>query len=649
MRIKFRPAVLLIALGIGLMIMRSIFPERGMTYVGPVAIIDSFFALGLLLFVIISANGVGLRIFRFMELENGFSPLELIIFCTSLGLGAIALGIFFLGLFSLLQDVFVVLWLSFCASSWAGLSMDITLPQLPKEPAKMGVLMASTIILLLALPQALAPPWDYDGLMYHLEGPRRFLDAGRILYISDIWQANGPFLTEMLYMAGMSFGSDTFAKLLHLTYGLFFILATFTFTDRHFGRNQAWPAVAILLGIAILPIWATWAYADFAWALYEFLALYFITIWNGQKEYRRLLILAGIFSGIALGTKYLALAGTNLLALWVTWSSRNLPVKSIGKNIVSFYGMALLIGSPWYFKNLILTGNPIFPFFFPSRDWNAARISYLAEYLQSFGYGRNALDYFLMPYNLYVNHWRFGTYSLEIPSLLFPLALIYLFIRNNKILNGIGVFALGYIFIWAFGSQQTRFLLPVFPILAVLTMAVIDSIPKKISRRVIVGGLVGGTILVTIIYQFTYIAEKTPLKVILGLETKNDFLSRNVYNFGATDFIAKNLPPSSKVLMLWDGSSYYCGDICIPDTDQAVWLRITGENPDATIISSNLRQNGITHLLFSEGNYRWFETFHDPQNKIKKSTTFLTNEFIPLCTRELYKDAISSVYEITCQ
>jgi hypothetical protein len=648
MRIRFRPAILLSALGIGLITVRSIFPERGINDVGLAAIIDSFFTAGLFLFVIISANGVGLRIFRLMELENGFTSLELVVFRTALGLGVMALGSFLLGFLGLLEGIIMAIWLSLCASSWAGLSMDITLPKLPKNPSKIGILLAATIILVLSLPHALAPPWDYDGLMYHLEGPRRFLAAGRILFVPEIWQANGPFLTEMLFMTGMSLGSDAFAKLLHLSYGLLFILATFTFAERHIGRNQAWLAAAILLGIPILPIWATWAYADFAWALYEFLALYIITNWDSQKEHGRLLFLAGFFSGMALGTKYLALAGTNLLALWIIWSSRNLPVRSIGKNLVSYYGTALLIGSPWYVKNLILTGNPIFPFLFPSRDWNAARISYLVDYLQSFGYGRNALDYFLLPYNLYINHWRFGTYSLEMPSLLFPLALIYLFIRKNKILNGIGIFALFYIAIWTLGSQQTRFLLPVFPVLAVLAMVVIDSFPGEKFRRLMVGGLVGGLILVTIIYQVTYIAEKTPLKVVLGLETKSNFLSRNVYNFRATAFIAKNLPASSKVLMLWDGGAYYCGDICIPDTDQTTWLRITETYPDATIISSTLRNNGITHILFSEGNSRWFESFHDPQKKIKKSTMFLMTEFIPLCTRELYKDEVSSIYEITC-
>ncbi len=71
--------------------------------------------------------------------------------------------------------------------------------------------------------------------MYHLQGPRIFLNSGKILPLADIWGANGPFTIEMLYMFGLRFGSDTFAKLLHMSYAILLVMSTFTFGRRFLG------------------------------------------------------------------------------------------------------------------------------------------------------------------------------------------------------------------------------------------------------------------------------------------------------------------------------------------------------------------------------------------------------------------------------
>jgi hypothetical protein len=70
------------------------------------------------------------------------------------------------------------------------------------------LLLVISLILILAMAQALTPPWNYDGLMYYLQAPRLFLKAERIVLLSDIWQANGPFTIQMLYMLGLAGGSD---------------------------------------------------------------------------------------------------------------------------------------------------------------------------------------------------------------------------------------------------------------------------------------------------------------------------------------------------------------------------------------------------------------------------------------------------------
>lgn len=645
--VKIRPFLFLIILGGTLALLRNIFPERGLDKIGFRAIIDAIFALGLLCLVWVTAIGVGRRILRRSGIIVNLTKIEKFIFISALGLGVVALGIMFLGLMGILRMQFIILWLFSCALTWGGDEIRLDFPHLPASRAEQGVLLIAGITLILTIAHALTPPWDYDSLMYHLEGPRRFLESGRIIFIPDIWQANGPFLIEMLFGIGLAFQNDTFPKLVHLAFGILLGLSTFSFAHRYLSQKHAWIALAILLGTGILPIWASWAYVDLAWALYEFLALYSITIWLSNIENRQFLLIAGLFSGMAMGTKYLAIAGTVLITIWVIWESRNFPVKRIISSSLRFLAIATLISAPWWIKNALLTGNPIYPFIFTSSTWDSNRITLLMSYLQSFGTGRTLWDYLLLPVNIYLFNNNFSTFPFEVPSLLFPISIIYITQRNNRILNKIGLYASAMFCIWAAGTQQTRFLLPIFPILSILSSSVLLSIPSMRHRRAIAIGLVGGACITAIILQGLYFYNVKPLSVIIGQETKNDFLRRNVFIYNAQEFINTKLSSSSKILMPWNGQSYYCRN-CVPDADQITWIIIAGSNPKVESIIEKLNHLGISHILFSEVDVAWFQKYHDPNKAMDTSLEFFFNKFVKGCGKRIYSDRSTILYEITC-
>ncbi len=282
-KIHVLPAILL--LGGILATGRFFFPERNFNTIGArAALPDAAFALGLWLLVCVIAIGVGRFLVQTFFTTYEFSKLERLIIFTGLGLGVIGSGIAILGFAGLLQPPFIIFWLLLCALTWGTDKVSLGRPQFPEELPARAVLFAGGLILAMTVLQALTPPWDYDGLMYHLEGPRRFLEAGRIYYEPDIWQANGPFLVEMIFSIGLALRTDTFPKLIHLSFAVLLILSSYTFANRFLGRKHAWTTTAILLGIAILPYWASWAYADFAWAFYDFAALYLVALWTHYKK-----------------------------------------------------------------------------------------------------------------------------------------------------------------------------------------------------------------------------------------------------------------------------------------------------------------------------------------------------------------------------
>lgn len=656
-------SILIIGFVITLWILRCIFPERPDHYTGLRAIFDAFFSFALLTIILLLAYSLGTKIQQWLVRNSDFVTSERNIFRVVIGLGVIAYGILLMGLLGVLSSLSILLWLILAAfwswREWTQLPINLKAKlrrlraawnQLEFGPKALVIITLG--IFILSLLQAMTPPWDYDGLMYHLQAPKLFLNAGKLLLLPDIWQANGPLTTEMLYMIGLVFGSTTFAKLLHLTYAVMLVIGTFSLTSRLINRTAGWLAVAILIGIPIFPIWGTLAIADMAWALHELLSLYAIIIWMERKQ-SRWLVLAGLMMGLGIGSKYLGLGMFGVLVIWILWESRHSRYRQMLQNVLIFIMTALIIGSLWYVKNLIWSGNPVYPFFFGGREWPSERISLLMEYLRSFGVGHTLQDYILIPWNLYTQHDKFGTFmqSIEFPSFLFPLALIFPFIRKKGRLGAVTLITGARFILWAIGSQQTRFLLPLFPALSLLSSAVMLRIGSALNRplmtRTIYHGILGGMVVTTLIYQVIFLNSTSPIAVITGFESKDAFLRRAVYDYPSVQFAQRELPSYAHIMMLWDGQGYYCDSRCWPDAEQSRWTGLVQQEQDVMVIANQINLYGVTHILLDLVGMNFFLN-QDPYGKHTIAAEFYLNQFRQACTEELYRDEYMILDEITC-
>jgi hypothetical protein len=419
------------------------------------------------------------------------------------------------------------------------------------------VVVAGLALLSLAVAQALAPPWDYDGLMYHLQGPRLFLASGRIGLLPENWQANGPFAAEMLFSLGLAFGSDTFAKLVHVSFAVLLMLAAYALGRRALGGRGGWLVVALLLGIPLFSFWASLAYVDMAWALFNTLTILCLVRWDDEGRPSDLL-LAGLFAGLSAGTKYLGLGAPLVGGVWLLARLRGRPWRSVIRSALLFGAPAVAVALPWYLKNWLASGNPVFPFAFGGPGWDELRLGFLMDYLRSFGAGRTLLDLVLLPWNLFVHPARFGTFMrvLEIPNVLLVLALLYPFARRTPAADAVAAMGAGGFLLWVAGSQQTRFLLPIFPALAVAAAAVLLRVAEWSARRSWLRA--AGVVLLAVpvgisVFWSAYLVNYAdPLPVALGLESKASFLRRRVPNYRALEFIHSNVA-EAVVLMLRTG------------------------------------------------------------------------------------------------
>ncbi|MDH5507987.1 MAG: hypothetical protein OEZ02_12270, partial [Anaerolineae bacterium] len=445
-----------------------------------------------------------------------------------------------------------------------------------------------------------------------------------------------------------------FAKLVHLSFAVLLVAAVFCMGQRTLGKAGGWLPAAVILGIPIFPIWGSLAYADMGLAVYIFLAVYALTVWQKTLS-SGWLVLAGMMTGWALGSKYLAVGMLAAIGLGLLWASRRESGAVILRRSLVFGFPAALIAAPWFLKNAVLGGNPVYPMFFGGAAWPADRLELLNYYLMdSFGSGRGFWDYVTLPWNLYANNIYFATFvsSIEYPSFLFPLALFFPFLRDRKGLGLVGGITLMGFGIWAMGSQQTRFLLSLFAPLSVLTGGVLLGLAGQLRsglwRRALGSGVLGGFMLVTVIYQGLFFAQINPLPVVAGGESKEDFLTRTVYDYAALRFIQEELPPDARVMMLWDGQGYYCDHRCLPDAEQSQWVGLARRAEFEVGGAAKLLGAGeVSHLLLSLEGLSFFLQ-HDPSGLHQAAWAFLGDDFLDVCTREIYNDGKMILYALTC-
>jgi len=643
--------------------LRWLSTPRGLDDVGVVALRDTALSLLLWLLVGVLAAGAGRRLLAVLRLHPSPASYNWLL-AESLGLGAMACWLLVLGLVGWLTPgaIAVSLWLLSAlvahpaaeALGWLwGLPRQLLARWRTSALLPRLALLFLLAIFGLALLQTLTPPWDYDGLMYHLVGPRLFLEAHRIYPVPNIWAVNGPFYAELLYLIGMGFGDDVFPKLVHYLFGLLVVSATWIVGKRWIGGSVGWLAACVLVGIPTLPVWASFAYIDLAWTVYEFLALACVLEW-WDREDTSWLILAGLFVGLAMGTKYIAVAGLAVLGLAVLWRVRREGWRAISGAGLAIGVPAVLVALPWYLKNLVWFGNPVYPLYFGGPEWSARRLALYMGYLNSFGTGKGLLSALALPWNVFAQHQRFGAVMnlIDMPSLFFLLVFAYPFLSKNRVVTLILLVSLARVGIWFAGSQQLRFLLPIAPGLSITSAYVIVQVGQLQRKRhlplsALLPSLAVGLLGVTLFYQVVMLREVRPLLSPLGFESRSAFLTRMVKDFAVGRMALQELPEGSRVLLIGDGRSYYCLPACMPDPDHFRWSAEVSDLRSPASLTTWLASLGATHVLFSIEDLD-FLLQHDQDGVMRRALLLLTDYRNSGCLQEVLRDEWVVLFEVVC-
>jgi hypothetical protein len=110
-----------------------------------------------------------------------------------------------------------------------------------------------------------------------------------------------------------------------------------------------------------------------------------------------------------------------------------------------------------------------------------------------------------------------------------------------------GIAGVMYLF-WLFSSEQLRYLLPIAPLLAIAIAASAEKIGKsvsKVARCALVAASVCG-----LLTTLAWFCQKAPLRVVLGGETRDQYLTRNLDYYPYYQTINSETPADAKVWLI---------------------------------------------------------------------------------------------------
>ncbi|MFW5864106.1 MAG: ArnT family glycosyltransferase, partial [bacterium] len=526
------------------------------------------------------------------------------------------------------------------------------------------LLLVLALFSFLVLLYALTPSIQSDGLRYHLAAPQQWLRRGRLVYLPHQAFSNFPALVEMLFMFGLGLAGDLLAKGFHflflpLSAGAIGLICRDLQGEWDFAPSQSpWRVAMPLLAATIfisLPLvgpLAGWAFIDLA-VLYFTLAMIHFLLRYYSRQNRKSWILAAIFGGLLCASKYTGVVFVffgGVMILLADFVPRQKNVRPISAKIpksltrfVLFGFIAAALAYPWWIKNVVYTGNPVYPMawsvfeggewdedlaeayhaktrekgirevlagapdaitkirLITSLPWLTAHRSELFE-----GFDIGPFFYMFAPWVLVWLVYVLFQFRLRPQSAMLALWLIFF-----------GLF-------WFFTYQSNRFFLPGWAIMIVIAcLAARLMMQRLIVARILISvalALVLGFNLIDTARWFLFDAGRFSVReengrfigvsgvhwpaFTTGHLTRREFLTLQLNYYPLAEYCSTRLPEDAKVLLVgehrlmhWEcnvvGSDWFDRPLIVGYIDAA--LARNADNPVDAVVDA-LRADGFTHV-----------------------------------------------------
>jgi hypothetical protein len=472
-------------------------------------------------------------------------------FALSVLLGIYSYSIFSLGLSGLLtRNNIIGLTVSWLLISLFYFKDKIKIHFIKLNKFEIFIISVITLQALINLIGTLGPELGFDALWYHLTLPKIWLSEHFIRFLPGaVYQYSVmPKLTETLYTAAISLGSETVAKLIHYTFGLLILVPLYQLSRRFLNRTYSLLVLMLFYSNLIVGWESVTAYVDLARTFFEILAL--------KLLYEDKIVRSGITLGLAITVKLIALGSLPIYVILLFLNKKSFSV------ILRFIFFSLLIPLPWFIFSFINTGNPFYPLL--SSMYTTEKISL------------NIKDFWVL----------FTQNSDPISPIYIITAPFFFFSSRQKWGRGVlhlFLYALLSLIIW-FVTPRTgggRFILPYLPVYSLVSLILIYQLKDKLLKNILIF-LIIFTSLFSVLYRSLANAKYVP--VLIGRQTKSRFLFSHL-NFSWGDFYDKDsvitslIPSEQKVIVYGINNMFYLPDNFIHYTaarpqDHFDWLLI---------------------------------------------------------------------------
>lgn len=483
-----------------------------------------------------------------------------------------------------------------------------------------GLAFLATAFLGASLPSA-----SFDNREYHLGGPKEYFQDGQITFLEHNVYTSFPFLTEMFVLQGMVLVDDWWSgaivgQVVIASFALWtalLLLAT--------GR-EVHPAVGPIAAV----VWLTspWCYrVSSTIAFVEGpLAYYVLAVLAAGWMYWRTqatgwAFILGCLAGSGMACKYPGLVQTVfpacVLLLIAFALKRNDAARGpFVKPVAALALGGLLSFGPWLVKNVIETGNPVYPLAYSlfggvdlddtwAQKWaggHSPPFNVLAEPL------RAVPDFFAKLADVFIkNDWQ-----TPLVATFAPIGLVWAAMRRERLLIAAGAFALWlYIAWWAMTHQIDRFWVPMLPITCLLAAAGICwpwVNPAGEQQPPRWPGIVTTLVVLSIGYHWIFIGSgQAGFQQWLAPYAAAKRITASAAP--GIQLLNESLPPEAKPLLIGEAQIFELKQRPVFNTvfDDSIFQQIVSADrtlPDAdqptadpTTICQRLNEQGVTHVF----------------------------------------------------
>jgi len=414
------------------------------------------------LLYLISLSGLGSMICRrLFKLKSDFFSS----FFPGAGLAIVIL--FALGILHLLSRpilvVFGIILSAFAVEGWRAFRRY----RFPGDGLPWYLLILSLVSVVLGGLTSLSPPVKNDTLFYHLGLPRLWIADKAINFYPTNPMSATALNSELLTTPLVGLISAESAQFAVFGFALCLVFLAVELSRRALTRNQAL-MFPLMIAVPFLVSGVADSKSDYLAAGFSLAGFMMFLDYRKSKNISALL-LCGILTGLAAGSKLNALIFAGAMAVIVAMS-RPKP-----KHLLLFFLMLTLFAIPWYVRSAIITGNPIFPHFnnlFRSGFWKN-EFDVFNTAIMPETESKTILNFLTAPFRLVYFPDIFRGRTGPLPFVFLPLLIFYRKIPQ-PVAAGLWLSAVYFVF-WYLGLANTRYLLPIIPL---LLLAAIHSINR---------------------------------------------------------------------------------------------------------------------------------------------------------------------------